>query len=34
MGGPSRTTSLAGITNEDWFITVGGDGYEAQVDPT
>jgi hypothetical protein len=23
-----------GITNEDWFVTVGGDGYEAQVDPT
>lgn len=34
MGGPSRTTSLAGIANEDWFVTVGGDGYEAQVDPT
>ncbi len=34
MGGPSRTTSLAGITNDDWFVTVGGDGYEAQVDPT
>ena len=33
MGGPSRTTSRAGITNEDWFITVGGDGYETQVDP-
>lgn len=34
MGGPSRTTSRAGITNEDWFVTVGGDGYEAVVDPT
>jgi photosystem II stability/assembly factor-like uncharacterized protein len=34
MGGPSRTTSLAGITNDDWFVTVGGDGYEVQVDPT
>ena len=33
QGGPSRTTSRAGITNEDWFITVGGDGYETQVDP-
>ncbi|MGB2988303.1 MAG: glycosyl hydrolase [Phycisphaerae bacterium] len=32
-GGPSRTKSPAGITNEDWFITVGGDGYETQVDP-
>ncbi len=34
MGGPSRTTDLAGITSEDWVVTVGGDGYEAQVDPT
>ena len=34
QGGPSRTTSRAGIANEDWFITVGGDGYETQVDPT
>lgn len=33
VGGPSRTTSRAGITNEDWFVTVGGDGYETQVDP-
>lgn len=34
MGGPSRTTSSSGIASEDWFVTVGGDGYEAQVDPT
>ncbi|MEM8678639.1 MAG: glycosyl hydrolase [Planctomycetota bacterium] len=33
QGGPSRTTDRAGITNADWFITVGGDGYETQVDP-
>lgn len=33
QGGPSRTRSPAGITNEDWFITVGGDGYETCVDP-
>ncbi|MFH1745960.1 MAG: glycosyl hydrolase [Planctomycetota bacterium] len=33
QGGPSRTISPVGITNEDWFITVGGDGYETQVDP-
>ena len=33
QGGPSRTKSPAGITNEDWFITVGGDGYETVVDP-
>ena len=33
QGGPSRTTSRAGITNEDWYVTVGGDGYETVVDP-
>jgi len=32
-GGPSRTTSR-GIGNEDWFVTVGGDGYETLADPT
>jgi len=34
MGGPSRTLNSSGISNEDWFITVGGDGYETAVDPT
>jgi photosystem II stability/assembly factor-like uncharacterized protein len=34
MGGPSRTLYSSGISNEDYFITVGGDGYETQVDPT
>ena len=33
LGGPSRTTNVAGILNSDWFITNGGDGFEAQVDP-
>jgi photosystem II stability/assembly factor-like uncharacterized protein len=33
QGGPSRTTDKVGITNADWFITVGGDGYETRVDP-
>ncbi|MFQ5430180.1 MAG: WD40/YVTN/BNR-like repeat-containing protein [Phycisphaerae bacterium] len=33
VGGPSRTRSPAGIANEDWFVTVGGDGFEPQVDP-
>ncbi|MHC5111856.1 MAG: WD40/YVTN/BNR-like repeat-containing protein [Planctomycetota bacterium] len=33
QGGPSRTTDRAGITNADWFITVGGDGYKTRVDP-
>ncbi len=34
QGGPSRTTNPGGITNADWFVTVGGDGYETRVDPT
>lgn len=33
LGGPSRTTNAAGIVNEDWFITNGGDGFESQADP-
>ncbi|MHC4064994.1 MAG: VPS10 domain-containing protein [Planctomycetota bacterium] len=33
VGGPSRTRSPAGIANEDWFVTVGGDGYKTRVDP-
>jgi photosystem II stability/assembly factor-like uncharacterized protein len=33
LGGPSRTTDRMGIGNEHWFVTVGGDGYETQVDP-
>jgi photosystem II stability/assembly factor-like uncharacterized protein len=33
MGGPSRTTSSLGITNADWFVTQGGDGFQSRVDP-
>ncbi|MFT5618818.1 MAG: photosystem II stability/assembly factor-like uncharacterized protein [Arenicella sp.] len=33
LGGPARTTSGNGITNADWFVTNGGDGFESQVDP-
>lgn len=33
MGGPSRTISSLGITNEDWFITHGGDGFQSRIDP-
>lgn len=33
MGGPSRTTSSLGITNEDWFVTQGGDGFQSRIDP-
>jgi len=30
--GPSRTHSLNGIVNSDWFVTTGGDGFRSQVD--
>jgi photosystem II stability/assembly factor-like uncharacterized protein len=33
VGGPSRTTTAQGIVNSDWFVTVGGDGFETAVDP-
>jgi len=33
IGGPSRVLTDHGITNFDWFITNGGDGFESQVDP-
>ena len=34
QGGPSRTTDPAGHhQRSDWFVTVGGDGYETVVDP-
>ena len=33
VGGPSRTTVEHGIRNEDWFVTVAGDGFQSQVDP-
>ena len=33
LGGPSRTRSVSGIVNSDWYVTHGGDGFESQVDP-
>ena len=33
LGGPSRTRSVSGITNGDWFVTNGGDGFHSRVDP-
>ncbi|MCH7780452.1 MAG: glycosyl hydrolase, partial [Acidobacteria bacterium] len=33
LGGPSRTVSSNGITNREWFIVLGGDGFEPQIDP-
>ncbi|HEX9736934.1 MAG TPA: glycosyl hydrolase [Thermoanaerobaculia bacterium] len=34
LGGPSRTVSHHGIVNSDWFVTLGGDGFQTRVDPT
>jgi len=31
--GPSRTIDRAGITNDDWYMTVMGDGFESQIEP-
>ena len=33
VGGPSRTRNTSGITNADWFVTSGGDGFGSVVDP-
>jgi photosystem II stability/assembly factor-like uncharacterized protein len=30
---PSRTTVIHGITNSDWTLILGGDGYKPQIDP-
>ncbi len=32
LGGPSRTLG-GGIRNSDWFVTLGGDGFDPVVDP-
>ena len=32
--GPSAVRSEDGIANDDWFIIGGGDGFQAQVDPS
>jgi photosystem II stability/assembly factor-like uncharacterized protein len=33
VGGPSATVRSTGITNADWYVTVGGDGFNVQIDP-
>lgn len=34
LGGPSSNGSANGIPNSEWFVTVGGDGFKSQIDPT
>lgn len=33
LGGPAQNTSINGIRNSDWFVTVFGDGFKTVVDP-
>jgi photosystem II stability/assembly factor-like uncharacterized protein len=33
MGGPSRNTNKDGVVNDDWFVTMGGDGFWVAIDP-
>ena len=33
MGGPSRNTDRDGVINDDWFVTMGGDGFWIAIDP-
>ena len=33
IGGPSRTIQQHGITNREWYFTLGGDGFEPAIDP-
>ncbi|MBM4186810.1 MAG: glycosyl hydrolase [Gemmatimonadetes bacterium] len=32
--GPSQTINEHGATNFDWFVVVGGDGFQPRIDPT
>lgn len=34
LGGPSANGSANGIRNSEWFVTVGGDGFKSQIDPS
>jgi len=31
--GPSRTLNVEGVRNQDWFVPLGADGYDAAFDP-
>jgi photosystem II stability/assembly factor-like uncharacterized protein len=33
LGGPSRTIIENGISNDQWFVTTGGDGFVSRIDP-
>ena len=31
--GPSRTTNIEGVRNQDWYVPLGADGYDSAFDP-
>jgi photosystem II stability/assembly factor-like uncharacterized protein len=33
LGGPSQNTTSSGVANDEWFVTIGGDGFWVAVDP-
>jgi photosystem II stability/assembly factor-like uncharacterized protein len=33
QGGPSRTDNVNGIRNDDWFVTLFGDGHQSATEP-
>jgi photosystem II stability/assembly factor-like uncharacterized protein len=33
FGGPSGNTNSDGVVNDDWFVTMGGDGFWVAIDP-
>lgn len=33
LGAPARTATAHGIRNEDWYVTLGGDGFRSLADP-
>ncbi len=33
QGGPSATFAARGIETDDWFVTLGGDGFEPAIEP-
>lgn len=33
LGGPARTRNTVGIRNSDWTRIIGGDGFQARIDP-
>ncbi len=33
LGGPSQNLSVAGVSNDEWFYTLGGDGFWVAIDP-